>query len=48
MFASTAYQLFPYFMVGYTTALYRISCLPPEEDGKDTQSEQLQFVPSRA
>jgi len=48
MFASTAYQLFPYFMVGYTTALYQISCLPPEEDGKDAQSEQLQFVSSRA
>jgi O-antigen ligase len=24
-FASTAYQLFPYFMVGYTTALYRLA-----------------------
>jgi hypothetical protein len=47
MFASTAYQLFPYFMVGYTTALYRISCLRPEEVSEGAKSEQLQSV-SRA
>ncbi len=29
-FASTAYQLFPYFMVGYTTALYRLTSEKPE------------------
>jgi O-antigen ligase len=29
-FASTAYQLFPYFMVGYTTALFRLSSEKPE------------------
>jgi len=28
-FASTAYQLFPYFMVGYTTALYRLASEKP-------------------
>jgi O-antigen ligase len=47
IFASTAYELFPYFMVGYTTALYRISCLPPEDDCQDAKSEQLQPVSSR-
>jgi len=32
MFANTGYQLFPYFMVGYTTALIRLLS-PPIEDG---------------
>jgi hypothetical protein len=29
-FASTSYQLFPYFMIGYTTALFRLSSASPE------------------
>jgi hypothetical protein len=29
-FASTAYDLFPYFMLGYTTALFRLSSEKPE------------------
>lgn len=32
-FASTAYSLFPYFMVGYVTALYRIGFSPESTDG---------------
>jgi O-antigen ligase len=31
MFASTEYNLFPYFMVGYVCALYRIASKPVEE-----------------
>jgi hypothetical protein len=30
MFASTEYNLFPYFMVGYTAALYHIASIPPK------------------
>ncbi|MBV9183184.1 MAG: O-antigen ligase family protein [Acidobacteria bacterium] len=30
-FASTAYQLFPYFLVAYTTALYNIGSVIPEQ-----------------
>jgi O-antigen ligase len=47
-FASTAYQLFPYFMVAYTTALYRLACLPAEEGGNKALPEQVQLVPIRA
>jgi len=32
-FASTAYQLFPYFMIGYTTALLRLCSKKPEIAG---------------
>lgn len=32
MFASTEYNLFPYFMVGYICALYQIASKPPEEN----------------
>lgn len=35
MFASTEYNLFPYFMVGYICALYQIASLPPR--AKDPQ-----------
>ncbi len=30
MFASTAYELFPYFMIGYTVVLYRLTCVAPD------------------
>jgi O-antigen ligase len=29
-FASTAYELFPYFMIGYTAVLYRLTCIDPD------------------
>jgi putative inorganic carbon (hco3(-)) transporter len=31
MFASTAYTIFPYFLIAYTTALYRLSCQTAED-----------------
>jgi putative inorganic carbon (hco3(-)) transporter len=34
IFASTEYNLFPYFMVGYICALYQIASKPPEELGE--------------
>lgn len=30
MFASTAYELFPYFMIAYTVVLYRLTCVDPD------------------
>jgi O-antigen ligase len=33
MFATTEYNLFPYFMVGYICALYKIASIAPEETG---------------
>jgi len=47
-FASTAYQLFPYFMVAYTTALYRLACLPAEENDNKALPDRVQLVPFRA
>jgi len=43
-FASTAYQLFPYFLVAYTTALYNISSVVPD---RPAPTEKLQPPPVR-
>jgi O-antigen ligase len=40
-FASTAYQLFPYFMVGYTTALFRLTSEKPESAMENTLTERI-------
>ncbi|MBV9574260.1 MAG: O-antigen ligase family protein [Acidobacteriales bacterium] len=32
-FSDTQYELFPYFMVGYTTALYHLACVFPAKQG---------------
>ena len=37
MFASTEYNLFPYFMVGYVCALYRIASKPVETEAPATE-----------
>jgi hypothetical protein len=40
LFASTEYNLFPYFMVGYICSLYEIARRPAEDTG--TRGTQLQ------
>jgi O-antigen ligase len=42
-FASTEYNLFPYFMVGYICALYRIAAVPEHEEASppETRSKDL-------
>ncbi|HKD03150.1 MAG TPA: O-antigen ligase family protein [Terriglobales bacterium] len=50
MFASTEYNLFPYFMVGYVCALYRIASKPFETEVPATQGgrkAQVTFTNSR-
>jgi O-antigen ligase len=42
-FASTAYQLFPYFMVGYTTALFRLSSQKPEIAAVNSPSKGMAY-----
>jgi hypothetical protein len=32
-FSDTQYNLFPYFMVAYTTALYHLACVFPKQEG---------------
>jgi O-antigen ligase len=43
MFASTAYNLFPYFLIAYTTALYRITHQP----APDSSSNAMDRRPNR-
>jgi O-antigen ligase len=33
IFADTQYELFPYFMVSYTSALYHMACVLPKQKG---------------
>jgi O-antigen ligase len=40
MFASTEYNLFPYFMVGYVCALYRIAAQPVEAPAADLNGDK--------
>jgi O-antigen ligase len=46
-FACTARELFPYFMVGYTTALYKISNLGVETVGHVLSPEPAVILPPR-
>ncbi len=42
MFASTEYDLFPYFLVGYICAVYQIASIPQDGgDGNDSQNKPL-------
>jgi O-antigen ligase len=50
MFASTEYNLFPYFMVGYVCALYRIASKPVETEAPATEggrNGRVTFASSR-
>lgn len=46
MFASTAYELFPYFMIGYTAVLYRLTCVAPDP-GFQSDAEATKLPLSR-
>jgi hypothetical protein len=41
MFADTQYELFPYFMVSYTTALYNMACVIPKLKGSDADPNKV-------
>ena len=47
-FSDTQYELFPYFMIGYTTALYHMACVIPlkkkaAESTNTTESRRREF-----
>ena len=44
MFASTSYNLFPYFLIGYTTALYRLTAPGAQQAASSEQSPRIRFV----
>lgn len=47
MFASTAYQLFPYFMIAYTAVLYRLSCVAPDPSSEEDVKSRQRLLLSR-
>ena len=53
-FSDTQYELFPYFMVGYTTSLYHMACVIPlnkkaeaNNTGADTRRTEFKYGESR-